>query len=175
MTLNLIDTLKTSIYRPKHTKHTKIHFKFSILNICQLFQFFKNLYLKNVKFKNSAFHDDLYGIILFLYIWYFLYILYILYMFGVTRRGHSFFGGSETPIECVETASPSSKLPSNELRIRSAVAAPASRPKSCVVEMASSPQQAATVLSKASEPEACITNSCRFFITNLYRFSGTNS
>ena len=25
MTMNLIETLKTSIYRPKHTKNTKIH------------------------------------------------------------------------------------------------------------------------------------------------------
>ena len=27
MTLNLIETLKTSIYNPKHTKNTKIHFE----------------------------------------------------------------------------------------------------------------------------------------------------
>ena len=29
MTLKLIETLKTSIYNPKHTKNTKIHFNFS--------------------------------------------------------------------------------------------------------------------------------------------------
>ena len=28
MTLNLIETLKTSIYIPKHTKNTKIHFQY---------------------------------------------------------------------------------------------------------------------------------------------------
>ena len=48
MALNLIETLKTSIYSPKNTKSMKIHFKF--------FNFFKNFqnpYFQNNKFKNT--------------------------------------------------------------------------------------------------------------------------
>ena len=35
MTLNLIGTLKTSIYRPKHTKHAKTYFKLFEIHIFQ--------------------------------------------------------------------------------------------------------------------------------------------
>ena len=38
MTLHLLATLKTSIYNPKHTQNTKIHFN--------LFKHFKNTYFK---------------------------------------------------------------------------------------------------------------------------------
>ena len=58
MTLNLIETLKTLICSPRHTKNTKIHdqneivFKKSKIHIKK----------KEFKFENSAFHADLYGI-----------------------------------------------------------------------------------------------------------------
>ena len=51
MTANQIETLKTSIYNPKHIKHTKIHF--DIKNII-----FRKFMLK----QNSALYVDFYGI-----------------------------------------------------------------------------------------------------------------
>ena len=44
MTLNLIETLKTSIYSPKHTKHMKIH-----SNILKNFKHFKNPHFQTFK------------------------------------------------------------------------------------------------------------------------------
>ena len=50
MTLNLIETLTTSICSPKHTKNTNIHN-----------QIYKNN--KHSKFKKSALYPDFYSII----------------------------------------------------------------------------------------------------------------
>ena len=59
MTLDLIETLRTSIYNPKHTKNTKIHF-----NFLKKFTCFKNPYFSKVSnSKQSAFYADLYGIV----------------------------------------------------------------------------------------------------------------
>ena len=54
MTLNLIEPLKTSTYSPKHIQITKIHF---------LFLFRKSIFSKFLSSKQSAFYDDLHGII----------------------------------------------------------------------------------------------------------------
>ena len=61
MTLNLIETLKTSIYRPKHTKHIKTHDQ-----IYNIFIFVKIHIPPKVKKKtttHTAFYGDLYSII----------------------------------------------------------------------------------------------------------------
>ena len=51
MTLNLIEALKTSIYSPKHTDNTKIHFNS------------QNKKNGNTYIRKSAFDADLYGTI----------------------------------------------------------------------------------------------------------------
>ena len=52
MSLNLIETLETSIYSPKHTKNTKTHFEF--------LKKFKNLkiyiFSQKISSKITAFH-----------------------------------------------------------------------------------------------------------------------
>ena len=59
MTLNLIETLKPSIYNPKDTNNTKIHLIF--------FNIFKNQYFPKIQVKKkSAFYDDF--IALFIYV-----------------------------------------------------------------------------------------------------------
>ena len=57
MILNLIQTLKTSIYNTKHTKNTKTHVIF------QNVQKVKNQYFPKNNSKTSAVYADLYGII----------------------------------------------------------------------------------------------------------------
>ena len=49
MTLNLIQTLKTSIYNQKHTKNTKIHFQKSITS--SFFSFQKSILKKTINSK----------------------------------------------------------------------------------------------------------------------------
>ena len=57
MTLNLIETLKTSIYNPKHTKNTKIHFQHF-----KRFNFFKNPYFSKITSSlKSTFFADVHG------------------------------------------------------------------------------------------------------------------
>ena len=56
MTLNLIETLKTSICNSKHTNITKIHFR-------NIFYIFKNQYLQKLQVQKSVFYADLYDII----------------------------------------------------------------------------------------------------------------
>ena len=56
MVLNLIETLNTSIYNPKHTNNTKIHFqkfKFSI--------FQKSIISKILSSNKSVFYADVHG------------------------------------------------------------------------------------------------------------------
>ena len=67
MSLNLLETPKTSIYDPKHTKNTKTNFE-TLIQIIYLF--FPNLpsFLifkgkNNQKSKSSEFYADLYGIL----------------------------------------------------------------------------------------------------------------
>ena len=55
MSLDLIETLKTPIYNPKHTKDTKIHFNF--------FKMFKISKIHIFKKRKSALYADVYGII----------------------------------------------------------------------------------------------------------------
>ena len=57
MTLNLIETFKTSIYNPKHTRNMKT------LVIYQSFQNVQNPYFQQIKFENLRLYADLYGII----------------------------------------------------------------------------------------------------------------
>ena len=54
MTLDLIATLKTSIYSPKYTKNTKIHFQANQSSIIYYY-FFKNTYFSKNKFKQTRF------------------------------------------------------------------------------------------------------------------------
>ena len=55
MTLNLIETLKTSIYSPKHTENMKIHI---------IVYFLSNIHiLQTSMLKKTALYADLYGII----------------------------------------------------------------------------------------------------------------
>ena len=46
MTLNFIETLTTSIYNPKNTPNTKMHFK-----LWNLFKKWKSIFFKTKKFK----------------------------------------------------------------------------------------------------------------------------
>ena len=55
MRLDLIETLKTSIYNPKHTKNTKIHFINSKRKKREIIIF------QNFEFEKSAFFDDFHG------------------------------------------------------------------------------------------------------------------
>ena len=48
MTLEIIETLKTSIHNPKHTKNMKQHFMFS-----QIFKKFKNPYFQKLEVQNN--------------------------------------------------------------------------------------------------------------------------
>ena len=57
MTLHPIETLKTSIYSPKHTKNTKIHIILSKLKKQ------KSYVSKKTSSKQSAFYADLYSVI----------------------------------------------------------------------------------------------------------------
>ena len=56
MTLNLIDSLKTSIYSPTHTKNTKIYFE-----IFKVFEESKIHSFKSPKLKKSALFADVHG------------------------------------------------------------------------------------------------------------------
>ena len=50
MTLDFIETLKMSIYRPKHIKNTKIHFKKKLAIVF----FCKSIFSKSFKFNKSS-------------------------------------------------------------------------------------------------------------------------
>ena len=58
MTQNHIETLKTSIYSPPKPQNTKYMIKFTKTS-----KFSKHRIFQNLKFKNSVFYADLYGII----------------------------------------------------------------------------------------------------------------
>ena len=57
MTLNLIESFKTSIYSPAHTKHTKIH--------NQLYKKQKSIFSKTISSKQSAFYADFTALFIF--------------------------------------------------------------------------------------------------------------
>ena len=70
MTLNLIETVKTSIYSPKHTKNTKIHFMFSMFK-----KLSKSIFPNKNKFKNKT----VFYAVFFLHYLYFVFFIYFVY------------------------------------------------------------------------------------------------